>query len=246
MTLLGDIALPRDYHKQPQASINNPQLQHPAPHIQIAECLVLQSLLQHMQADASGPLLRGDVAVLQLMLNRRRGENVSQTKFLHLQAAVSHLEDIVRNWGDGLQLGVLQRKALAGASDWPLLGACGLCSIKNMHCQNWLTDMHTAYAATWLWEQSNIGTSSVELGTTKLIRRAAKLLLTALELGLVLELVVRLHAAQELLLAARGVHVLNAHMDALRDDPAVYLRSKRQRFDGKSRAFCCTTPHSSS
>jgi hypothetical protein len=49
---------------------------------------------------------------------------------------------------------------------------------------------------------------------------------TALELGLVLELVVRLHAAQELLLAPGGVHMLDAHVDALRDNPSVDLCDK--------------------
>lgn len=47
---------------------------------------------------------------------------------------------------------------------------------------------------------------------------------TALDLGLVLEGIVGLHTLQELLLAARGVHVLHAHMDAFRDDASVHLR----------------------
>jgi len=46
---------------------------------------------------------------------------------------------------------------------------------------------------------------------------------TSLDLGLVLDGVVLLHAAQEVGAAAAGLDVLNAHVDALADDAAAHL-----------------------
>lgn len=48
--------------------------------------------------------------------------------------------------------------------------------------------------------------------------------LTSLDLCLVLDAVVGLAAAQEVLAAAGGLDVLNAHMDALADDAAIHLQ----------------------
>lgn len=57
---------------------------------------------------------------------------------------------------------------------------------------------------------------------TTLIARGS-LPLTSLDLGLVLDAVVGLASAQEILAAAAGLHMLNAHMNALADNAAVDL-----------------------
>lgn len=49
-------------------------------------------------------------------------------------------------------------------------------------------------------------------------------LLTSLDLGLVLDAVIGLTPAQEVLTAAAGLHVLNTHVDALADDAAIHLQ----------------------
>ena len=50
--------------------------------------------------------------------------------------------------------------------------------------------------------------------------------LTSLDLGLMLDAIIGLTSAQEVLAAAAGLHVLNAHMDALADDAAVDLNRR--------------------
>lgn len=57
--------------------------------------------------------------------------------------------------------------------------------------------------------------------------------LTSLDLRLVLDAVVGLAAAQEVLAAAGGLDVLNAHVDALADDAAVHL-------GGRNTSICCS------
>lgn len=49
-------------------------------------------------------------------------------------------------------------------------------------------------------------------------------LLTASCLGLVLDLIILLAPLQELLLAPRGLNMLNTHMDSLGHDPAIMLQ----------------------
>lgn len=63
--------------------------------------------------------------------------------------------------------------------------------------------------------------------SARLPARPSGTVLTARHLGRVLALVVLLAAAEELLAAAAGAHVLNAHVDALVDDPPVDLRAGR-------------------
>ena len=52
-------------------------------------------------------------------------------------------------------------------------------------------------------------------------------MLTPCDVRVVLELVVLLLPPQELLLAARGGHVLHAHMYALPDDPVAHLQAQQ-------------------
>lgn len=62
---------------------------------------------------------------------------------------------------------------------------------------------------------------------------------TSLDLGLVLDAVIGLTAAQEVLAAAGGLDVLNAHVDALAHDAAVHLQQQQQqRQEGCDTAQC--------
>lgn len=64
--------------------------------------------------------------------------------------------------------------------------------------------------------------------------RPSGTVLTARHLGRMLALVVLLAAAEELLAAAARAHVLNAHVDALVDDPPVDLQDAVRRGAARS------------